>query len=179
VAQGSKEEQEKLENLLEQSQKEDHQAIGVSVSPSAFRDNPSAALYLTWRNTYALALSRNHWITSVSKFLRFHLARQDSTLGSQLVESKLEKRDVTLLRLATLAKESGMYCVVPQQVGSRVFLEARRGLTRMQSGDDSRRGLGEELLKEKVQTREVSIMGFKRRLLPLSKGFNAIDVIYQ
>jgi hypothetical protein len=179
IAQGSKEEQEKLENLLERSQASDHQAIGVSVSPSAFRDNPSAGLYLTWRNTYTLALERNHWITSASKFLRFHLARQDSTLGSQVVESKVDKRDVTLLRLATLAKESGMYCVIPSQIGARTFSEARRGLTRVQSGDDNRRGLSEELLKEKVQTREVSIMGYKRLLLPLSKGFNAIDVIYQ
>jgi hypothetical protein len=34
-------------------------------------------------------------------------------------------------------------------------------------------------LKEKVPTKEINVMGYKRRLLPLSKGFNAIDVIYQ
>lgn len=179
VAQGSKEEQDKLQNLLERSQKTDHQALGVSFSPSAFRDNPSASLYVTWRNTYGLALSHNHWITSVSKFLRFNLARQDSTLGSYIVEAKIDKKDVTLLRLATLAKESGMYCVIPEQIGARPFSEARRGLTRIQGSDTTRRGVSEELLKEKVPTKEINVMGYKRRLLPLSKGFNAIDVIYQ
>jgi hypothetical protein len=100
---------------------------------------------VTWRNTYGLALERNHWITSVSKFLRFNLARQDSTLGSYIVEAKIDKKDVTLLRLATLAKESGMYCVIPEQIGARPFSEARRGLTRIQGSDTTRRGVSEEL----------------------------------
>ena len=59
---------------------------------------------------------------------------------------------------------------VPKNIGERHFVEARRGIQRVRE---------DVALSDAIQPKEVSVLGFERMLVPLTKGFNAIDVVYE
>ncbi len=169
VATGAEQEAEILAQVLRNSQLNDHQAVTISFAPDSFRHQPSAALFETWRSAYRIAAENGHWITSVRNLFRFSRARHNSEIHSHRTELQVERRNLHVVRLETLALESGMHLSVPQAIGERTFSAARRGLSRAQ---------GQELLTEQLSTRPVTVSGFQRILVPLSKGFNAIDVLY-
>ena len=75
-----------------------------------------------------------------------------------------------VVRIESLAPESGMAVNVPKTIGDRHFVEARRGIQRVRE---------DAALSDTIQPREVAILEFERVLVPLTKGFNAIDVIYE
>lgn len=59
---------------------------------------------------------------------------------------------------------------VPKTLRTRSFSEARRGLQRVKE---------DVILPEVIQTSAVSVMGYERMIIPLQRGFNAIDVVYE
>jgi hypothetical protein len=63
-----------------------------------------------------------------------------------------------------------MSVTVPAKLKGKSFTEARRGVQRVREGS---------VLSDTIQSRQVSLFGFERMIIPISKGFNAIDVIYE
>lgn len=169
VATGERQELERLAHLLKRSHDTDHQALGVSFSPADFYDNPSAHLFKSWHDGYQLAAEQSHWITSVHNFYRFSRARHSSELKAKRVRTQVEGRETHLLRIETLALETGMFCTAPAALGDHLFQEARRGVNR---------ATGEDLLRDVLETRTVDVSGHERILIPLNKGYNAIDIVY-
>ncbi|PJB43063.1 MAG: hypothetical protein CO108_10645 [Deltaproteobacteria bacterium CG_4_9_14_3_um_filter_63_12] len=159
-----------LSEMLRQSSESFHEALGVSFAPDIFVEAPSAEFYRTWRDAYRFAAEKGHWITSVRNLYRFSRARHNSELRSRRSDSVINGREVVLLRLESLALEIGMTVSVPESIDEKTFVEARRGLNRVQ---------GDSLLSDQLDPKPVSVMGYTRVLLPLSKGFNAIDVVYE
>ncbi|MDX9724107.1 MAG: hypothetical protein RBU37_25390 [Myxococcota bacterium] len=170
VANGSLTERDELSRALSDSQVRDHQLLSVAFSPAEFADAPSVQWYLNWRDSYRMAAEKNHWITSVRNFYRFSRGRHNSEIRANRSETVLSGRSVTLLRVETLALESGMSLCVPRRIGTRTFSEARRGLQRVQ---------GDKTPADKLISRDIMVMGYERVLLPLTKGFNSIDIIFE
>lgn len=159
-----------LENTLEQSRKTTHQAVSVTFDPTDYPQHPDFEKFQRWINTYQIASQNNHWITSLLNYLRFSRARFSAEIHSKIVDSKLNNKPVKLLKLELLAPENGMTVAVPKFIHEKSFSEARRGVQRIK--DDA-------LLPEQIQATAISVFGFERYLVALSKGFNAIDIIYE
>ena len=83
---------------------------------------------------------------------------------------QVNNKRVSVLRLETLAPEAGMTVTVPAKMKGKTFVEVRRGVQRVRE---------DAVLSETIQSRQVSLFGFDRMIVPISKGFNAIDVIYE
>ena len=181
IAAGEPEEQQQLSVLLKQSQKRDHQAIGVSFSPSAFLETPSAKLFLTWRGTYDIAKQYRHWITSIEKMLRFNLARQNGKLTTKIFETTFEDERMTRIDVEALAREGEMYISVPDLIGDRRFHRAFGGIVRIEGGSNPRSTgtSNSEGAARPLEAREVDLMGNSRQLLRLEKGFNFVTVYYK
>ena len=63
-----------------------------------------------------------------------------------------------------------MTVMVPASLGEMKFVEARRGIHRVRE---------DVQLSDSLTPVPVSVFGFERMLVPLSKGFNAIDIVYE
>ena len=160
-----------LESLLKDSASQHHEAIGVSFDPNLFSTAPDINGFMIWQSVYVSATTHKHWITSIFNFFRFTRARINAELKSKVSEiSTSGHRKTIKLRIDTMAPESGMMLTVPRFLDERSFVEARRGVQRARE---------DAVLTDTIQSRSVSIFGFERQLIPLSKGFNAIDVMYE
>ena len=160
-----------LESLLEDSASQHHEAIGVSFDPNLFSTVPDVDGFIIWQSVYQSATAHKHWITSIFNFFRFARARINAELKSKVSEvSGSGHRKTLKLRIDTMAPESGMTLTVPRSIDEHNFVEARRGVQRARE---------DAVLTDTIQTRPISIFGFERQLIPLSKGFNAIDVMYE
>lgn len=166
----TQEDADRIGQFLENSQKEVHACIGVSFDPNFFDDQPSVERFMAWKSVYRMASAHGHWLTGILPFFRFSRARFNAELQSKLSELTVNNKRTHVLRLETLAPETGMWLSVPKTIGTRTFVDARRGIQRVRE---------DGLLSDALRTKEVSIFGFGRILLPLSKGFNAIDAIYE
>ena len=159
-----------LATFLQNSETSHHQAIGVSFAPSDLVEMPNAEAFLAWKEAYELASKHKHWITSILNYFRFSRARFNAELKTRVSEMQINNKRVSVLRLETLAPETGMSVTVPAKLKGKSFTEARRGVQRVR--EDS-------VLSDTIQSRQVSLFGFERMIIPISKGFNAIDVIYE
>ncbi len=160
-----------LESMLKDSETQQHEAIGVSFDPGIFSSEPDVDGFMIWQSVYVSATTHKHWITSIFNFFRFTRARINAELKSRVSEiSGNNHRKTTIMRIETMAPESGMTLTVPRSIDERNFVEARRGVQRARE---------DAILTDTIQTHPVSIFGFERQLIPLSKGFNAIDVMYE
>ncbi len=159
-----------FESVIENSAKQLHEVVTVSFKPGRYPSHPDYEIFETWRETYRIATERKHWITGISNYFRFSRARFTGELKSRLGEAKMGNKTVLALRLELLAPEPGMSVSVPATLRSRTFREARRGLQRVKE---------DALLPETIQTDAVSLMGYDRITIPISRGFNAIDVLYE
>ena len=83
---------------------------------------------------------------------------------------RIENKKIPALRIEILAPETGMSITVPQSFNGHAFLEARRGVQRVRE---------DAMLSDVIQATAVSLFGYERLRIPLNKGFNAIDVIYE
>lgn len=159
-----------LESTLRSSAEQMHEAITISFDPNSYAHAPEFEKFDVWQTSYRLATDHQHWITSILNFLRFSRARYTAELKSRVVSMRLGNKPVTNLRLEILAPEAGMSVTVPKTTNDRTFGEARRGLQRVRE---------DALLTDSIATTSIHIMGYERILIPLTRGFNAIDVIYE
>ncbi len=159
-----------LENFLAESENLHHEVIGVSFDPNQFPAHPKAETFQVWQSAYKLASQHKHWITSILSFFRFSRARFTAELKTRYSEMLMGHKKVTVLRIETLAPEAGMSVTVPKTILERTFTESRRGIQRVR--DDA-------VLADPIAARPLVVDGFDRILIPLSKGFNAIDVMYE
>lgn len=159
-----------LETYLTASETSLHELLAISIEPGEFARKPIAETFQTWQSVYRTATQHKHWVTSILSFFRFSRARYTSELKTRLSDNQFNHKRVQILRIETLAPETGMNVSVPGKIGERVFAEARRGVQRVR--DDA-------VLSDAITTKPVSVMGYERMLVPLNKGFNAIDVIYE
>jgi len=155
--------------FLEASSRMHHVCIGITFDTDFFQIDPSIEAFGVWQSAYRLSSQFRHWVTGLVPFLRFSRARFNAELHSRLTDWNVNNRRSQVLRLETLAPETGIYLAIPKTIGAKTFVEARRGIHRVRE---------DALLTEVLSARTVSVFGFDRVLLPLSKGFNAIDVIY-
>ena len=154
-----------LESFLAASERDLHEVLSVSFEPGAYAHNPVAEVFLTWQSVYKMATQHKHWVTSFLNYFRFSRARFTAELRTRQSEMTMNQKKVLVLRVELLAPEA-----VPKMMGERAFVEARRGLQRAR--DDA-------MLSDAAATKNVTISGFERVLVPVSKGFNAIDIIYE
>lgn len=159
-----------FEAIVTASEERMHEVITVSFSPQFYTRHPDYEIFETWQESYRIASEHKHWITSISNYFRFSRARFTGELRSRSAELKIGSKTSHLLRIELLAPENGMSVSVPKTLGSRTFSEARRGLQRVKE---------DVILPEVIQTSAVSVMGYERTIIPLQRGFNAIDVIYE
>ena len=166
----SPETEELFKTTLQESQDEMHEAIGVSLETDFFVKDPDMDAFTRWQSMYQTATNHKHWVTSIVNYLRFTRARFNAEIKSRLAELSVNHKNVQVLRLETLAPENGMTVSVPETLNGKTFVEARRGLQRVRE---------DTVVGDVIQARQVSVMGYNRLIVPLSKGFNAIDVIYE
>ena len=166
----TEEHEDQLKTMLQQSQESLHEAIGVSINTDFFVKDPNVEQFLRWQAIYQMASSYKHWVTSILNYFRFTRARFNAELKSRLVELQINRKPVQVLRLETLAPENGMTVTVPRNLNGKSFSEARRGLQRVRE---------DIVLGDVIQTQSVSVIGYERVIVPLSKGFNAIDILYE
>ncbi len=159
-----------LEGYLKDSENRMHEVIGVSFEPGRFARDPVAEAFISWQSVYKMATSHRHWVTSIFNYFRFSRARFTGELKTRSSEVTQGSKRNYVVRIESLAPESGMSVNVPKTIGERHFVEARRGVQRVRE---------DAALSDTIQPREVSILEFERILVPLTKGFNAIDVIYE
>ncbi len=159
-----------LETFLEASEREHHEVLSVSFEPGEYAKNPVAETFQTWQAVYKMATLHKHWVTNYLSYFRFSRARFTAELRTRLSEMQLNHKKVQVLRVELLAPEAEMHISVPKQIGDRVFVEARRGLQRVRE---------DTVLSDAATARFVSVSGYERVLVQLSKGFNAIDVVYE
>lgn len=161
---------ERFSSILQDSQTTLHQAISVSIPVNTASDINSAQDYQSIFDAYTKASEHNHWITSLKSFFRFTRARQNAELRSHSTELLVNQQKHYVLRIETLAPESGMALSIPQNINDKQFLEARRGTNRVQDN---------ALLTDTLTTKAIDLIGLQRILVPLNKGFNAIDAVYE
>ncbi|MFA5625849.1 MAG: hypothetical protein WC966_12505 [Bradymonadales bacterium] len=161
---------EQFLSLLQDSQTSLHQLISVNVPVNPYKDANTVEDFQAILDVYAKASEYSHWLTSLRSFFRFTRARQNAELRSQSSELVIKQKKRYVLRIETLAPESGMTLSIPQAIGERNFMEARRGINRVQA---------EGLLADTINTKAVTVGEVQRLLLPLNKGFNAIDAVYE
>ena len=162
---------EVLEQYLTASEKAHHEVLSVGFEPGAYARDPKAEAFETWQSVYRLASEHRHWITSILNYFRFSRARFSSELKTRVVEmTNAHNKKMQVIRIETLAPEAGMYVTVPKKLGTWNYSDTRRGAQRVRE---------DGVLSDSLQTRPVSLFGYERVLVPLTKGFNAIDVIYE
>lgn len=161
---------QKLTALLKDSESRSHEAIGVSFDALSYPQKPDFKKFQIWRDAYQIATHHKHWITSILNFMRFSRARVTAELKSRSVEMRVANKPSVILRLEILAPEAGMSITVPKFHQTRAFAEARRGVQRVRE---------DIVLADPIAATPVSLGGFDRILIPLTRGFNAIDVIYE
>lgn len=161
---------ETVQKFLVDSESNTHECLNITLEPNFFIEKPSIATFNAWKQLYVTAHEHNHWITSITYFIRFSRARYNAELQSREGTGTYNNKRTHVLRLETLAPETGMMLSVPATRGQKQFVEARRGVNRVR--DDAR-------LPETLTPKPVTVFGFERLLLPLSKGFNAIDIVYE
>ena len=166
----TQEEREFFEAIVAASSKQTHEVITVSFSPQRYTTHPDYEIFETWQEAYRIASEHKHWITSISNYFRFSRARFTGELRSRSTDLKIGNKTSHLLRIELLAPENGMSISVPKTLRTRSFSEARRGLQRVKE---------DVILPEVIQTSAVSVMGYERMIIPLQRGFNAIDVVYE
>ena len=160
-----------LTQYLTASEKAHHELISISLEPGAYARDPNAEMFETWQSVYRLASEHRHWITSILNYFRFSRARFSSELKTRVVEmTNNHNKKMQVIRIETLAPEAGMYVSVPKKLSNWNYSDTRRGVQRVRE---------EGVLSDSLQTRPVSLFGYERVLVPLTKGFNAIDVIYE
>lgn len=159
-----------LESFLQKSETAHHQAIGVSFAPASLAETPNAEAFQAWQSAYSNASKHKHWITSILSYFRFSRARFNAELKTRVSDMQMNNKRVSVLRIETLAPESGMTITVPAKLKDKSFAEARRGVQRVRE---------DAVLSDTIQGRQISIFGFDRMIIPISKGFNAIDIIYE
>ena len=160
-----------LESLLKESASQHHEAIGVSFDTNLFSLNPDVDGFVVWQSIYQSATTHKHWIASIQNFLRFTRARINAELKSSYSgNSSGGHRKSSQLVINTLAPESGMTLTVPRTFADLNFVEARRCVQRARE---------DCVLTDTIQTRTVTLFGIERQLIPLSKGYNAVGVIYE
>ena len=160
-----------LESVLKESAAQHHESIGISLDTDFFSTNPNVDGFIIWQSIYPLATTYKHWITSIQNFFRFSRARINAELKVRASEGNgTQHRKNLMLRIETLAPETGMTLSVPKSIGEQSFSEARRGVQRARE---------DAVVTDAIQTRAVTVFGFERILVPLSKGFNAIDIQYE
>lgn len=159
-----------LESFLTASEQTHHEVLSLSFEPGEFAQNPVAETFQVWQSVYKMATQHKHWVTSFLNYFRFSRARYTAELRTRVSEMQINHKKVQVLRVELLAPEAGMNISVPKMIGERAFVEARRGLQRVR--DDT-------VLSDATPAKPVSVSGFERILIPLSKGFNAIDVVYE
>ena len=160
---------EHLQKLLEKSANADHACIGVTFEPDFFMRKPSFETFRAWKNIYRIASDNQHWVTGIMPYFRFTRARFNAELTSRLSTGKSQNKKNRSLRIDALAPESGMMVLVPGSMDDLKFSQARR----------VPRGREDAVLADTLTPIPVSVFGFERVLVPLSKGFNAIDVVYE
>lgn len=159
-----------LKQALDFSEKQAHEVIAVGFAPGDYPLHPDYEFFDVWKNTYQSATEHGHWITNISNYFRFSRARFTGELRSKLVSIRNGNKTTQILRLEVLAPENGMSLTVPNAILSRRFLEARRGLQRIRE---------DAILADPIQAKPVTLFGYNRLLIPLTRGFNAIDVLYE
>ncbi len=159
-----------LEAYLEASENGLHELLAVSIEPGEFARKPVAETFQTWQAVYRMATQHKHWVTNILSYFRFARARFTAELKTRLSDNQFNHKKVQILKIETLAPENGMNVSVPARFGERAFSEARRGVQRVRE---------DAVLADTITTKPVSVMGYDRILVPLNKGFNAIDVIYE
>lgn len=164
------EESSQLETFLKDSESRLHEAIGIAFEPGKFARDPVAEAFVTWQSAYKMASAHKHWVTGILNFFRFSRARFTGELKSRAAEVQQGNKRSFVVRIESLAPETGMTLHVPKTIGERHFVEARRGIQRARE---------DAALSDIIQPREISVLGFERMLVPLTKGFNAIDLIYE
>lgn len=174
-----------LQKLLEESQSGHHQAIGVDVTPASFAEFPDLGQFENWVQMFDQAESTNHLVMSARRFDAFSRARRASSIRSRVIRdaqlprarpgpndedsAKPTEIAATLLRVTLEAKRSGFELTVPERIGGRSFVTARQRVNRV----------GDELVSGELETRQDNYSGFAIRRVPLSAGFNTIDVYYR
>ena len=161
---------EMLEQYLANSEQTQHETITVAFDPGLYPATPDVEIVQTWLATYRMADAHNHWVTSILNYFRFSRARYTAELKTRTRQMQIGHKRATVLRIDLLAPESGMSITVPRNVGEHVFSEARRGEQRVRE---------DVILNDPVQANPVSLSGFERLLVPLHRGFNTIDIIYE
>ena len=164
------EDTERIQKALDLSQSNYHECIGVTFEPSFFINEPKLETFNAWKSLYRIASDANHWVTGILPFFRFSRARYNAELQSRMGTITLNHKKTHVLRLETLAPESGMMLSIPASIKEKRFVEARRGIHRVRE---------DALLSDTLEPKNVTVFGFERVLVPLSKGFNAIDVVYE
>lgn len=158
---------EQLQTFLEKSAATDHACIGITLEADLFIHKPNLDTFRVWKNIYRMASDHHHWVTGILPYFRFTRARFNAELTSRVTPSNKKNR---VLKIESLAPESGMTVMVPASLGEMKFVEARRGIHRVRE---------DVQLSDSLTPVPVSVFGFERMLVPLSKGFNAIDIVYE
>lgn len=163
-------EAEYLQKLLEKSAASDHACIGIIFEPDFFIRKPSLDTFRIWKTIYRTASDNRHWVTGIMPYLRFTRARFNAELTSRVTSTRSPNKRGRVLRLESLAPESGMMVMVPATLNDSRFSQARRGIHRVRE---------DALLADTLTPVPVSVFGMERMLVPLAKGFNAIDIVYE
>ncbi len=166
----SDEDVEALQKMLVQSEESYHECLSVTFEPNFFIENPNLDTFRAWKQLYHIATEQNHWVTGIQPFVRFARARSNAEFKAREGSIMIGNKRTQVLRLETLAPEAGMMVSVPAKNGQKAFVEARRGVHRVRE---------DALLSDVLTTKPVQVFGTERVLVPLAKGFNAIDIIYE
>lgn len=159
-----------LEQFIAESARDQHEVITVSFHPGLFPSNPDAEFFQTWKSAYQIANKHKHWITGILSYFRFNRARFTAELKSRTLETMIGHKKNNVIKIEVLAPEAGMSITVPKKLEDHTFLEARRGVQRVREN---------AMLSDVIQTTPVTVSGFERLMIPVNRGFNAIDVIYE
>lgn len=164
------EQAENIEKFIVASEKDLHQPISVSFNPASYINEPVTETFVVWQSVYRIATQHKHWITSILSYFRFMRARYTAELKTRVTEMQVGRKKSTVLRIEMLAPENGMSITVPQKIADRAYVEARHGLQRVRE---------DAVLSDSIAGKNITISSIERVLVPLNKGFNAIDIIYE
>ena len=194
-----------MTTLLESSQQGHHMAITASLDPTQFAQYPDLEQFESWLAMFEEMARTKHRMLSAYRFDTFMRTRRASSLTSrvipkasmrptpktpmaesvQLAAQKERNRKknrktplapppppppkpATILRLSLETKAHGMSVMVPRVIEGRRFHAARPQSQRL----DKEGGLQE------LDTAEVTLIGYEFLLVPLERGFNALDLYY-
>lgn len=191
IVSGLGESVDKLEAFLDRSSNGYHQTLTWNVNPGHFARHPSASDFEEWKRGLDAIVEADHLGLGIGEHYRIQRARRESSIGSSLQreakvvvrpekEQKSSDRKGALtepetktmpvrLRLTVNVGRSDLFAMVPVSYRGHDFAFARESVNRM----------GGQVVGDRIDTIERTLVGYDKRLLPLAKGQNRIDVYYR